>query len=93
MHVALSFKTSGTFRQTNKMLLKLGLHHRIIGIPSDYFGVMGPMFIHTIRPCLEKRQMWDEETDEAWHWLFSHITRVMVHGHKHASAKSPSIDQ
>ena len=65
-------------------MLKLGRFHRTVGIPCDYFGVMGPLFLHAIQPSLEKKDMWDEDTQDAWHFLFAHITRAMTHGHVYA---------
>ena len=75
---------SGLILQANVILLKLGRYHRTVGIPSDYFGVMGPMFSHSIKPSLEKRGMWDDDMEDAWLSLFSHMTRVMTHGHTYA---------
>ena len=65
-------------------MLRLGKFHRTVGIPCDYFDVMGPIFLHAIKPSLEQKGMWDEDTEEAWLYLFSHITRTMTHGHKYA---------
>ena len=70
--------------KANKILLNLGKFHRTVGIPCDYFGVMGPMFVHAIKPSLVQKKMWDEDTEDAWLSLFSHITRVMTHGHMYA---------
>ena len=56
-----------------------------MGIPSDFFGVMGPMFVHAIQPILEERNMWSDDTHDAWLFLFSHITRVMTHGHMYGN--------
>ena len=77
------------------ILLRLGRFHRHVGIPSDYFGVMPNIFLHAVRPYLERVDMWNEETQDAWMNLFSHITRVMTHGHTHyhlveLAALSPS---
>ena len=66
-------------------MLKLGRFHRHVGIPSDFFGVMGPMFVHAIQPILEENNMWNEDTHDAWLFLFSHITRVMTHGHMYGN--------
>ena len=65
-------------------MINLGKFHRSIGVPSDYFGAMGPIFLETIEPSLVKQGMWDEETQDAWLFLFAHITRVMTHGHVYA---------
>ena len=46
---------------------------------------MGPMFIYAIKPSLEKKKMWDEDTEDAWLSLFSHIIRVMTHGHMYTA--------
>ena len=70
--------------QSNGILLKLGRYHRTVGIPSDYFGVMGPMFVHSIQPSLEKKDMWDDDMQDAWLSLFGHMTRVMTYGHTYA---------
>ena len=35
--------------QTKQYLLKLGRFHRHAGIPSDYLGVMGSIFVHAVR--------------------------------------------
>ena len=59
----------------------MGKFHRSIGVPSDYFGVMGPLFLETIQPSLVKQDMWDEETQDAWLFLFGYMARVMRHGH------------
>merc|ERR1712029_1235508 len=83
--------------KSKMILLRLGRFHRHVGIPSDYFGVMPNIFLHAVRPYLERVDMWNEETQDAWMNLFSHITRVMTHGHTHyhlietaaATAKSP----
>ncbi len=34
--------------QSKNYLIKLGRFHRHAGIPSDYFGVMGPLFTHAV---------------------------------------------
>ena len=62
--------------------MKLGRFHRTIGAPCDYFGVMGPIFIHVVSPCLEKRGLWNDDMEEAWLWLFSYISSNMSHGYK-----------
>ena len=67
--------------QSNEILINLGKFHRSIGVPSDYFGVMGPLFLETIQPSLAKQDMWDEETQDAWLFLFGYMARVMRHGH------------
>ena len=67
--------------QSNEILMNLGKFHRSIGVPSDYFGVMGPLFLETIQPSLAKQDMWDEETQDAWLFLFGYMARVMRHGH------------
>ena len=67
--------------QSNEILINLGKFHRSIGVPSDYFGVMGPLFLETIQPSLVKQDMWDEETQDAWLFLFGYMARVMRHGH------------
>ena len=72
--------------QSNAILLDLGRYHRTVGIPSDYFGIMGPMFLHAIRPCLEEHNMLSEEMEDAWLFLFAHMARVMTHGHKYGEA-------
>ena len=61
--------------------MKLGGAHRLYGVPSEYLGVMGTVFIHAVKPYLEKHNQWNEDIEEAWRELFSHITRVMVHAH------------
>jgi hypothetical protein len=35
--------------QSKKYLLNLGRYHRHTGVPSDYFGVMGTIFLHAVR--------------------------------------------
>ena len=67
--------------QSNEILINLGKFHGSIGVPSDYFGVMGPLFLETIKPSLVKQDMWDEETQDAWLFLFGYMARVMRHGH------------
>lgn len=67
--------------KSKNYLLKLGRFHRHAGIPSDYLGVMGVIFLHAVRPYLEKHNQWDEETEDAWMELFGHVTRVMTHAH------------
>ena len=42
---------------------------------------MGPIFLHAIQPSLEEKNMWDEDVQDAWLFLFAHITRVMTHGY------------
>ena len=61
--------------------MNLGKFHRSIGVPSDYFGAMGPLFLETIQPSLVKQDMWDEETQDAWLFLFGYMARVMRNGH------------
>ena len=73
--------------QSNGILLRLGRYHRTVGIPSDYFGVMGPMFVHSIQPSLQEKGVWDEDMEDAWLSLFSHMTRVMTHGHTYDHQK------
>ena len=41
--------TKNTFFQSKKFLLNLGRYHRHTGVPSDYFGVMGTIFLHAVR--------------------------------------------
>ena len=62
-------------------LIKLGYAHRLYGVPSEYLRVMGTVFILAIKPYLENHRQWNEEIQDAWQELFSHITRVMVHAH------------
>ena len=62
-------------------MINLGIFHRSIGVPRDYFGAMGPIFLETIEPPLVKQDMWDEETQDAWLFLFGYMARVMRHGH------------
>ena len=62
-------------------MIDLGKFHRSIGVPSDYFGAMGPIFLETIEPSLVKQGMWDEDTQDAWLFLFGYMARVMRHGH------------
>ncbi len=69
--------------QSTQYLLELGNFHRHAGIPSDYFGVMGTIFVHAVRPYWEQAGEWNEETEDAWMELFAHIARVMTHGHQH----------
>lgn len=69
--------------QSKPYLLKLGQMHRHIGVPSDYLGVMGSIFVHAVKPYLEKHKQWNEESEDAWRELFGHITRVMTHAHIH----------
>ena len=69
--------------QSKQYLLKLGRFHRHAGIPSDYLGVMASIFVHAVRPYLQKHEQWNEDTEDAWRELFGHITRVMTHGHIH----------
>ena len=59
-----------------------GRFHRTLGIPCEYFGVLGTIFIHTLRPSLEKQDLWDEDTQDAWLVLFGYMARVMSHGYK-----------
>ena len=67
--------------QSKHYLLKLGEFHRHAGVPSDYLGVMGAIFVHAVKPYLEKHDQWNEEVEDSWMELFAHITRVMSHGH------------
>ena len=69
--------------QSKNYLLKLGRFHRHAGIPSDYLGVMGSIFVLAVKPYLEKHEQWNEETEDAWMELFGHITRVMTYAHVH----------
>eukprot|EP00095_Tigriopus_kingsejongensis_P009097 snap_masked-scaffold295_size218279-processed-gene-1.5 protein:Tk09097 transcript:snap_masked-scaffold295_size218279-processed-gene-1.5-mRNA-1 annotation:"PREDICTED: cytoglobin-1-like" len=69
--------------RSNQYLLNLGKFHRHAGIPSDYFGVMGTIFCHAVRPYLEDQNAWDENIEDVWMELFGHIARVMTHGHKY----------
>ena len=62
--------------------MKLGRFHRTIGVPCDYFGVMGPIFVHVVGPCLDKRGLWNDDMEEAWQWLFAFISRTMSDGYK-----------
>ena len=75
--------SSACILQSKLILLRLGRYHRHVGIPTDYFGVMPNIFLHAVRPYLERVDMWNEDTQDAWMSLFSHITRVMTHGHNH----------
>ena len=68
--------------------IHLGQFHRHAGIPSDYFGVMGTIFCHAVKPYLEEQKLWNEETEDVWMELFGHIARVMTHGHKYHHSKS-----
>ena len=72
------------------MLLKSGRFHRSIGVPSDYLGVMGPIFIEVVRPCLEKRGLWNEDMEDAWGFLFVFISNTMSHGYKWIPKTAPS---
>ena len=69
--------------QSTKYLLELGKFHRLSGIPHDYFGVMGTIFVHAVRPYWEEAGCMSEETEDVWMMLFAHIARVMTHGHKY----------
>ena len=69
--------------QSKNYLLKLGQFHRHVGVPSDYLGVMGSIFVHAVKPYLENHNQWNEKIEDAWMELFSHIARVMRHGHIH----------
>ena len=69
--------------QSTKYLLELGKFHRLSGIPNDYFGVMGTIFVHAVRPYWEEAGCMSEETEDVWMMLFAHIARVMTHGHKY----------
>ena len=69
--------------QSKKYLFHLGRFHRHAGIPSDYFGVMGTIFLHAVRPYLESSGNWNEAVEDAWMELFGHIARVMTHAHKY----------
>jgi hypothetical protein len=42
---------------------------------------MGTIFLHAVRPYLEKENMWNETVEDAWMELFGHIARVMTYGH------------
>ncbi|CAB4067707.1 unnamed protein product [Lepeophtheirus salmonis] len=66
-------------------LLKLGMFHKHAGIPYDYFGVLGTFFIEAAKPRIQDSRIWSEELEDAWMELFSHIVRVMTHGHKYHS--------
>ena len=61
--------------------MRLGRFHRHKGIPSDYLVVMGSIFVHAIRPYMEKHNQWNEETEIAWRDLFSHMIKIMTHAH------------
>ena len=63
--------------------MKLGQFHHHVGVPSDYLGVMGSIFVHAVKPYLENHNQWNEKIEDAWMELFSHIARVMRHGHIH----------
>ncbi|TRY68236.1 hypothetical protein TCAL_04160 [Tigriopus californicus] len=69
--------------KSNQYLLNLGKFHRHAGIPNDYFGVMGTIFCHSVRPYLEDQNAWNENVEDVWMELFGHIARVMTHGHKY----------
>ena len=77
--------------QSKNYLLKLGRFHRHAGIPSDYLGVMGSIFVLAVKPYLEKHEQWNEQTEDAWMELFGHITRVMTHAHVHYIPRSRKI--
>ena len=68
--------------QAKGTLLKLGRYHRTLGVPRDYFGVFGPIFIHVVQPCLESCDLWNEDMEDAWHWLFAYISRTMGKGYE-----------
>ena len=61
--------------QSTKYLLELGKFHRLSGIPHDYFGVMGTIFVHAVRPYWEEAGCMSEETEDVWMALFAHIAR------------------
>ena len=69
--------TDGTVRalQSTKYLLELGKFHRLSGIPHDYFGVMGTIFVHAVRPYWEEAGCMSEQTEDVWMALFAHIAR------------------
>jgi hypothetical protein len=50
-------KKSFTF-QSKTYLLNLGRFHHHSGVPNTYFGVMGTIFLHAVRPYLEKHHIW-----------------------------------
>ena len=47
--------------QSTKYLLELGKFHRLSGIPHDYFGVMGTIFVHAVRPYWEEAGCMSEQ--------------------------------
>jgi hemoglobin-like flavoprotein len=69
--------------QSKKFLLSLGKFHHHAGIPADYFGVMGTIFLHAVEPYLREAECWNEATEDAWMAIFGHIARVMTHGHQY----------
>jgi hypothetical protein len=78
------------YPQSTQFLLDLGKFHRHAGIPSDYFGVMGTIFVHAVRPYWEEAGCWNEATEDVWMELFAHIARVMTHGHKFYQVTPPA---
>ena len=64
--------------QSTKYLLELGKFHRLSGIPHDYFGVMGTIFVHAVRPYWEEAGCMSEETEDVWMALFAHIARGAI---------------
>ena len=61
--------------QCTRYLLELGKFHRHSGIPNDYFGVMGTIFVHSVSPYWDEAGCLSEETEEVWMMLFAHIAR------------------
>jgi len=58
LYKAILSSSSSSISQVTPYLLNLGKFHRLAGIPSDYLGVMGSMFLHAVRPHLEAHGRW-----------------------------------
>jgi len=59
----------------------LGQSHFERGIKSEYLDVLGPVFAHTIRPLLVKRELWSLNLEEVWLAVFKNISELMKRGY------------
>jgi hypothetical protein len=69
-------------RRSRVFLLELGRYHAHSGVPADFLGLVGPVFVHAIRPCLRAAAADEILAEEAWLTLFAYLTRVMTVGHR-----------
>ncbi|XP_013782719.2 cytoglobin-2-like [Limulus polyphemus] len=59
----------------DQLLTDLGKKHARYGAKPQYIDLIGPQFVHAIKPSLEDH--WTTEMEEAWCQLFRYIAWVM----------------